>query len=475
MASVSETRVSRRTAFGAKSPIVPKAVTGPVRRAKWIVLIVLLGIYWIAPWIRWDRGAHAPDQAFLIDLAHGKAYFLFFEIWPQEVYVVTGILIMMAVGLFLLTALFGRVWCGFACPQTVWTDLYMLVERWIEGDRARRLRLDAAPWTASKIAKRVAKHAAWIVIAVLTGGAWVLYFNDAPTVMGEILTGTAGVGVYATIALLTGTTYVLAGWARETVCTFMCPYARFQGAMMDPDTVSVSYRAWRGEPRGKRKPGESRPGQGDCIDCRQCVEVCPTGIDIRNGLQVSCINCGLCIDACNAIMDRMGSPAGLIAFDTERNLAASAEGGHAPRRYIRVRTMLYATVYALVGLAILYALLTRTPLEASALPDRNPLFVTLSDGSIRNGYTLKLLNRTQKPQTVVIGHHGLPGAEIAFVGTDDRGGRAVTVAPDSVASLRAYVTVPQSAWTGGPVDFEFELESAGGDYRATAPARFEGP
>lgn len=464
--------------WSAKPPVFPKAVKGKARRAKWIVLVVLLAIYWITPWLRWDRGPYAPDQAILVDIADAKAYFFFLEIWPQEIYVVTGILLMMATGLFFLTGMFGRVWCGYACPQTVWTDLYMFVERRIEGDRAQRMRLAKAPWTASKVAKRLAKHVSWIVIAALTGGAWVLYFADAPTVTREIFSGQASAAVYGTIAMLTGTTYLLAGWARETVCTFACPYSRFQSAMFDRDTLMVSYRAWRGEPRGKRKPGETKEGQGDCVDCRQCVEVCPTGIDIRDGVQMECINCGLCVDACDAIMERLGSPTRLIGWDTERNLAACAVGKDAKLRLFRPRTMLYALVYALAGAAVLYVLLTRALLDVTALPDRNPLFVTLSDGSIRNGYTLKLANKTRDMQDVAIALNGIDGASFEIVGADARpvaDGFVVTLKAEDVTTLRAFVALPSAAWAGETRDFAFDVKALSGDLNAAAATTFEGP
>ncbi|HET6467290.1 MAG TPA: cytochrome c oxidase accessory protein CcoG, partial [Geminicoccaceae bacterium] len=241
-------------------PVYPKRVDGTFRRIKWAVLAVLLGIYYVVPWIRWDRGPGAPDQAVLIDMPGRRAYFFWLEIWPQEVYFLAGLLILAAFGLFMVTSLFGRVWCGFTCPQTVWTDLYMWVESRIEGDRNARMRLDKQPWSRDKVLKKTAKHAAWLFIAAATGGAWIMYFNDAPTVTAEIVTGDASFAVYFFFGLFTATTYLLAGHAREQVCTYMCPWPRFQAALIDEDSLVVTYQKWRGEPRGKHRKGEPWEG-----------------------------------------------------------------------------------------------------------------------------------------------------------------------------------------------------------------------
>ena len=277
------------------------------RTLKWAALILLLGLYYGLPWLRWDRGPDAPGQALLIDMPGRRAYFFMIEIWPQEVYYLTGLLILGAIGLFLVTALAGRVWCGFLCPQTVWTDLFMWVERLIEGDRPARMKLDAAPLSAAKAGKRVAKHAAWLLIAVATGGAWIMYFDDAPTLMKEFFVGESSPAVYGFTALFTATTYVLAGLMREQLCIYMCPWPRFQGAMFDEHSLIVTYADWRGEPRGGARHGQSFEGRGHCVDCSLCVQVCPTGIDIRQGQQMACIGCALCVDACNSIMPRLAT------------------------------------------------------------------------------------------------------------------------------------------------------------------------
>ena len=281
-------------------------------------------------------------------MAAGRLYFFGIEIWPQEIYYLTGLLILAAFGLFLATSLFGRLWCGFACPQTVWTDLFMQVERWIEGDRAERIRFDKAPWTADEVAQAPRSSTrVWLLIALLTGGAWIMYFRDAPTRRRRVLHRPGRRQVYFFVFLFTATTYVLAGMAREQVCTYMCPWPRIQGALVDQDTMAVTYEAWRGEPRGKYRKGDSFDGRGDCIDCRQCVAVCPMGIDIRDGFQLECIGCGLCIDACDDVMERIGRPPNLIAYDSERNQELRSVGQPVVYRLFRPRTLLYAAILAM--------------------------------------------------------------------------------------------------------------------------------
>jgi cytochrome c oxidase accessory protein FixG len=422
----------------------PKDVRGTWRRIKWAALVVLLGIYYVVPWIRWDRGPGIPDQAVLVDMPARRAYFFWIEIWPQEVYYITGLLILGAVGLFLATALFGRVWCGYACPQTVWTDLFMWVERRIEGNRGARIRLDNAPLSQGKLLKRSAKHAVWLLIAFATGGAWIMYFNDAPTVIAEIFTGRASLTVYFFVGLFTATTYLLAGHAREQVCTYMCPWPRFQAALTDEDSLVVTYQRWRGEPRAPFRRGEPREGKGDCIDCRACVAVCPTGIDIRDGYQLECIGCGLCIDACNDVMSRVGLPRELITYDTERNQHRKAQGRGPVWRLVRPRTLIYAGLLAGVGLLMLGVLLARSPVELNVLHDGTPLYVTLSDGSIRNAYTVRILNKTHAPGTFALAIEGLPEATLRTVGSEaEAAALELPARADGVTTHRVFVRLPR--------------------------------
>ena len=352
--------------------VYPRSVRGSFRTVKWVVLTLCLGVYYVLPWLRWDRGPGAPDQALLLDMSGPRGYFFWIEIWPQEVYYITGLLILAALALFLATALFGRVWCGFACPQTVWTDLFMLVERWIEGDRNARMRLDRQPANTSKIIRKAAKHLVWVIIAAATGGAWIMYFQDAPTVVREIFTGSASGATYFFFGLFTLTTYGLAGWAREQVCTYMCPWPRLQAAMQDEHSLVVTYQGWRGETRGKHKAGQSWVGRGDCVDCGACHHVCPTGIDIRNGPQLECIGCGLCIDACDDIMGKVGRPLRLIDFVSLENLANRAAGRPGLLKLLRLRTVLYGALLLVVALIMLGALALRDAVELSVLQDRSP-------------------------------------------------------------------------------------------------------
>jgi cytochrome c oxidase accessory protein FixG len=461
--------------YAGRVEVYAKAVKGRFRTIKWAALIALLGLYYLVPWLRWDRGPGAPDQAVLIDMDGGRAYFFGIEIWPQEVYYLTGILILAAFGLFLATALFGRLWCGFACPQTVWTDLYMQVERWIEGDRAERMRFDKAPWTPAKWRKRIAKHAAWLLIAFLTGGAWMMYFRDAPTVVVEFFTGQAGLTVYFFTALFTATTYVLAGMAREQVCTYMCPWPRIQGALVDRDTMAVTYAGWRGEPRGKYRKGESFEARGDCIDCKQCVAVCPMGIDIRDGFQLECIGCGLCIDACDDVMGRIGRPLKLIAYDSERNQELLAAHEPPAYRLVRPRTLLYAAILGVVGAVMLTVLLMRSTVDVNILPDRNPLFVTMSDGSIRNGYGIRVMNKEHAEKAYSLAVEG-GGGRLSVLGQDGYGDTVTLLAPaDGVATYHVFLQLPREAVKGQLSDITFELKDTDSGRVEKFSSVFRGP
>ncbi|MBX7535337.1 cytochrome c oxidase accessory protein CcoG [Qipengyuania sp. GH1] len=426
-----------------------KRVDGPFRRFKWLMMLVTLSIYYVTPWLRWDRGPYAPDQAVLVDLANRRFYMFGMEIWPHEFYFVAGLLIMAGIGLFLITSAVGRAWCGYACPQTVWTDLFQHVDRFIDGDRNARMRLDAAPWTWGKVARRGIKWTIYLIIGFWTGGAWIMYFADAPTLVHDFWRGEAAPVAYITVAVLTMTTVVLGGFMREQVCIYMCPWPRIQTAMLDEKSLLVTYKDWRGEPRGSVKKAQKNPGQfGDCIDCQQCVQVCPTGIDIREGPQVGCITCALCIDACDRVMKDIGRPRGLIDYATLEDCEREAAGGEPKspwRTLFRPRTIAYFMIWGGIGGALLFALGVRSHTQLTVAPDRNPPFMLLSDGSIRNSYTLKLRNMESRPRDMEIAIEGVPDAAMwtdTIAYRDAAAVQTVTVPADLVRQVRAYVAAP---------------------------------
>jgi len=468
-------RKENRVLYAGHQKIYPKLAHGRFRTIKWVVMAITLGIYYALPWLRWDRGPDLPDQAVLLDMASNRYFFFFLEIWPQEFYYITGLLVLGALSLFLVTSVAGRVWCGYSCPQTVWTDLMILVERFWQGDRNARMQLDRRPWGAAKIFKKTMTHACWLLIGMLTGGAFVFYFRDAPTLAQELLTGAAPTIAYLFLGIFTMTTYVLGGIAREQVCIYMCPWPRIQGAMVDHDTLLVGYKDYRGEPRGPHKKDQTWDNRGDCIDCRACVAVCPMGIDIRDGSQLECIQCALCIDACNDIMHKVGRPANLIAYDTIANQGAAARGGTAPLQIIRARTLLYAGLIAVVSVIMLVVLLNRTTLEINVLHDRNPPYVMLSDGSVRNGY-IKILNKLHQPREFTLATRDLPGAQISIVGLEP--GAKIRVTTDDVRELRAFVTLSKAdAARGEPgnVPFFLVVKDVGSGFETSRGVNFQKP
>jgi cytochrome c oxidase accessory protein FixG len=464
--------------YAPHAKVYPQSVSGVFRNIKWALMAFCLGIYYLLPFVRWDRGPGAPDQAVLIDFPHRRFYFFFIEIWPQEVYYFTGLLIIAAMVLFLMNAVGGRVWCGYLCPQTIWTDLFYAVERLIEGDRREQLRKAAAPLGVRRVLELAAKHGIWLFIAWWTGGVWVLYFADAPTLVRQLATGEAPAVAYIAIGILTFTTYTLAGFMREQVCVYMCPWPRIQAALTDEWALNVTYRTDRGEPRSSvKKANELRAHglpAGDCIDCLQCVAVCPTGIDIRDGAQLGCIMCGLCIDACDAVMTKVGRPTGLIAYDNEVNIERRLEGKREIYRLVRPRTLVYAGAIALVGAIMLYSLLTRSVLDVSVLHDRNPLFVTLADGSVRNAYTVHVLNKLNDIRTVRLAVDGLPGAEVHVVGPDAAaaGQPLIAIGPDQSREVRVLVTTAPDAVLDRSTTLVFRVSDLAGGRAAAANDHF---
>jgi len=463
--------------YASREPIFPRRVSGRFRNLKWVIMAVTLAIYYITPWLRWDRGPNLPDQAVLVDIAHRRFFFFWIEIWPHEFYFVAGLLIMAGLGLFLFTSALGRVWCGYACPQTVWTDLFILVERWIESDRNARLRLHrqkSFDWR--KLRLRLTKWTAWFLIGLATGGAWVFYFTDAPSLAQDLVRFDASLIAYATILILTLTTFVFGGFMREQICIYACPWPRIQAAMMDEETLTVGYRAWRGEPRGKHRKAEGKDELGDCIDCMACVNVCPMGIDIRDGQQLACITCALCIDACDDVMHKIGKPRGLIDY-----MALSDEvrerNGEAPRatwsHIFRTRTVLYTALWALVGVGLIVALFVRSNIEFTVAPVRNPIFVTLSDGSIRNTYDIRLRNKNPEERMFEISLTG----NLAFgLSLDDTPYASVAVPADSTLLQRVFVTTPAGSdpATAEFTDLRFWIEDLTNGDRAFKDTTFNG-
>lgn len=468
-----------RSQYAGRQKIYPKRGSGFFRNVKWVVMAVTMSVYYLLPWVRWDRGPGIPNQAFLIDMAHERLYFFWFELWPQELYLITGFLVISAIALFLFTAIAGRVWCGYLCWQTVWTDLMIAVERFWQGDRNARIRLDKEPWSASKISKKVMTHISWLLIAAATGGAFVLYFRDAPTLFREFFAGEAPMTTYLFFGILSFFTYLMGGIAREQVCIYMCPWPRIQGAMLDRDSLFITYRDFRGEPRGPHRKGQSWEGRGDCIDCKACVAVCPMGIDIRHGPQLECIQCGLCIDACNEIMHKVGRPGNLIAYDTFRSLESEAKGGGLVLNLVRPRTMIYAVLLALVASIVMFFTLNRTMLGLNAVADRNPLFVALSDGSVRNTFTLRVLNKKYAARTFKIKAQGIDGIVVTQLEGENKHDPKMTAPPDDTGVARVAVTIPPAVLAKLPkgeiVPFTFSIEDTTDGSTVTRDVTFRKP
>jgi cytochrome c oxidase accessory protein FixG len=375
----------------------------------WLTQIVFYGL----PWLTWN-----DRQAVLFDLAARKFYIFGLVLWPQDIIYLSALLIISALSLFLFTAVGGRLWCGYACPQTVYTEIFMWIERQIEGDRAKRMKLDQAPWTAGKAVRKFAKHTAWIALALWTGYTFVGFFTPIRELGAEFIAFTFGGWSLFWVAFYGFATYGNAGWMREQVCKYMCPYARFQSAMFDKDTLIVTYDAQRGEPRGARSKTKGKAtGLGDCVDCGLCVQVCPTGIDIRNGLQYECIGCAACIDACDHVMDKAGLPRGLVRYATTNSLAGHFSKEGIVKRVFRPRVIVYSGILVAVIAALVMAVFLRVPLKVDVIRDRASLAREVMDDKglprVENVYRLVVMNTTEKGQTYTVRVSGLPGLVVA--------------------------------------------------------------
>ena len=379
--------------YVAEQKIYPREVTGRFASRRVLAVWVLLGLFYAMPWVQWNG-----RQAVLFDLPARKFYVFGLVFWPQDFIFLTALLVIAALSLFFFTAIGGRLWCGYACPQTVWTEAFLWLERIAEGKRGARIKLDQASLSPTKIVRKGFKQVLWVVFALWTGFTFVGYFTPAETLLREAATFTLGPWETFWSLFYGFATYGNAGYLREQVCKYMCPYARFQSAMFDRDTLIVTYDAERGEPRGQRRRGTAlEAGKlGACVDCTVCVQVCPTGIDIRKGLQYECIACAACIDACDQVMDKVGYPRGLIRYTTQNAL------DHKPTHILRPRIVIYAAILSTVVLVFITGLLRRTPLDVDVIRDRNALYRMLDDGRVENVYNVKILNKTESPHRYAV-------------------------------------------------------------------------
>ena len=446
--------------YEAHKKIYPREIGGRFQRLRNLAVWVLLGLYYLLPWIPWDG-----RQSVLFDLPARKFYVFGLVFWPQDFFYLTWLLIILGLSLFFFTALAGRLWCGYACPQTVWTDVFMSIERRIEGDRNRRLKLDRGPWTGEKILRKGSKHVAWLLLALWTGFTFVGFFTPIQELATKVIGLSMGPWETFWVLFYSLATWGNAGFMREQVCKYMCPYARFQSAMFDRDTLIIAYDTGRGEPRGPRaRTADYRArGLGECIDCKACVQVCPTGIDIREGLQYECIACAACIDACDAVMDKMSYPRGLVRYTSQKGL----EGGGS--HMVRPRMIVYGGLLAALVVGFFVSISLRTPVGLDVMRDRNALYRKLPDGAIENVYLLRILNKDTAPHRYVLAAAGLPGIEI------DTGLAEHRVGPGEVYSVAARVRVP-AATAGGSHEIAIEVASSDAPgLKASRVARFLGP
>ena len=444
--------------FEARKKIQPRSISGVFARWRWAMVWITQLFFYGIPWLQIN-----DRQALLFDLEQRRFYIFGWLLYPQDFIYLTTLLIISALALFLFTAVAGRLWCGFSCPQSVYTEIFMWIERKTEGDRSARLRLDNSGWTREKLVKRSSKHLLWLLIALWTGFTFVGYFVPIRSLAVEVM-ALQGAWQIFWVLFYALATYGNAGFLREQVCTHMCPYARFQSAMFDKDTLLVTYDAARGESRGPRAKDidYQAQGLGDCIDCKLCVQVCPVGIDIRDGLQYQCINCGLCIDACNSVMDKMHYPRGLIRLSTENALARGWRGMQVVRRMLRPRVLIYGTVLLGLTVAMVVSLYVRVPLKVDVVRDRGTLSRIVAGGQIENIYRVQLGNATEQPQRLQLSASGLDGLRVASdteVTVDAAADRWIVVrlqAPYGVASAGSH---PVQLEVHSPVDGSIAVQA----------------
>ena len=439
--------------FEAHQKIYPRYISGKFMRWRWAMVWLTQLLFYGLPWLEWGQ-----SQMVLFDLGARRFYLFGYVLYPQDFIYLTGLLIISALALFLFTAVAGRLWCGFTCPQTVYTEIFMWIEHKVEGDRSARIRLDQGGWTLEKITKKSTKQLLWIAFALWTGFTFVGYFVPIRQLGAELLHLDGGWQIFW-VLFYGFATYGNAGYMREQVCKYMCPYARFQSAMFDKDTLVVSYDAQRGESRGPRKKDTDYRAQslGDCIDCKLCVQVCPVGIDIRNGLQYECIGCGLCVDACNNVMDNMHYPRGLIRLTTENAVNQGWRGAQIWRRIGRPRVLIYSTILVCLSAAMVVSMALREPLKVDVIRDRASLARIVAGGKLENVYRLQIMNATEQLQTYAITVQGLP--EIAVVE-----GQTVAVDAAQTRGVAVRVQIPYAAAAAGshPIVFEMSAHSGQG-------------
>ena len=453
--------------YEARRKIYPRETDGRFQRLRDLAVWVLLGLYYVLPWITWDG-----RQSVLFDLPARKFYVFGLVFWPQDFFYLTWLLIILGLSLFFFTALAGRLWCGYACPQTVWTEVFMWIERKFEGDRNRRIKLDKAPWSGEKLLRKGGKHLAWVIFALWTGFTFVGFFTPIHQLWGKVIHFSTGPWETFWVLFYSFATWGNAGFMREQVCKYMCPYARFQSAMFDRDTMIIAYDTGRGEPRGARARNVDyrAKGLGDCIDCKACVQVCPTGIDIREGLQYECIACAACIDACDAVMDKVNYPRGLVRYTSQHAM----EGATA--HVVRPRMIVYGVLLAALVIGFFVSISLRTPVGLDVMRDRNALYRSLPDGSIENVYLVRILNKDTAPHVYVLSATGLPGISLEAGETAAAAGESRhEVGPGEVYSLPVRVRAPGGEASGS---HEILLEVVAEDsprLKASREARFLGP
>jgi cytochrome c oxidase accessory protein FixG len=452
--------------YEARKKIYPRSVSGRFVSWRWMLVIVTQLVFYGLPWLQWAT-ENGSRQAVLFDLAARRFYLFGYVLYPQDFIYLTGLLVVSALSLFLFTAVAGRLWCGFACPQTVYTEIFLWIERHVEGDRGARMKLDASPFSLEKLVKKWAKHLLWIGFSLWTGFTFVGYFTPITELGLEFLQTRMGSWEVFWVLFYGFATYGNAGWMREQVCKYMCPYARFQSAMFDRDTLIVSYDAGRGEPRGTRgrQADVAARGLGACIDCGLCVQVCPTGIDIREGLQYECIGCAGCVDVCDHVMDKMNYPRGLIRFTTQQGMAQGWTARQMARRVLRPRVLVYAVVLGLLTLALGISLGLRTPLKVDVVRDRAALARIVAGGQIENVYRLQVMNATEQTQTYRLAAEGLPGLVVASEAT-------FTVGPAESRWVAVRLQAPYGSASAGSHPLRLRIETVDGATGVTEKSVF---